>query len=152
MPSKPVPERCLELILQTRVMTLATSADNQPWTAPVYYLYRDRAFYFFSNPDARHISDGKDRQCAASIFRTHDCVENLEGLQMSGLVLEQGTGTQAVAVAGAYARQFTISFAGSDILGFFKNAFHARLYKFVPNLVYHMDNRQGFGHRECIDL
>lgn len=152
MPSKPVPDRCLELISQARVMTLATSANNHPWSAPVYYLCRDRAFYFFSSPDARHICDGKDRQCAASIFRTHDCVENLEGLQMSGLVLEQGTGTQAVAVAAAYARQFAISFAGSDILGFFKNAFHARLYKFVPNLVYHMDNRQGFGFRERIDL
>jgi uncharacterized protein YhbP (UPF0306 family) len=133
-------------------MTLATSADNYPWTAPVYYFYRDRAFYFFSSPEARHICDGKDRQCAASIFRTHDCVENLEGLQMSGLVLEQGAGPQAVAVAGAYARQFSISFAGSDILGFFTKAFHARLYKFVPDLVYHMDNRRGFGFREPIDL
>ncbi len=152
MPSKREPDRCLEMISQARVMTLATSADNHPWTAPVYYFYRDRAFYFFSSPDARHICDGKDRLCAASIFRIHDSIEHLEGLQMSGPVLEQGPGTQAMAVAGAYARQFGISFAGSDILGFFKNAFHARLYKFVPDLVYHMDNRRGFGFRERIDL
>ena len=152
MHSKSVPGRCLELIFQARVMTLATSADNSPWSAPVYYFYRNRVFYFFSSPDARHICDGKDRQCAASIFRIHDCIDNLEGLQMSGLVLEQCTGRQAVAVAAAYARHFHISCTGSDVLGFFKNAFHARLYKFVPDLVYHMDNRRGFGCRERVTL
>jgi hypothetical protein len=41
---------------------------------------------------------------------------------------------------------------GADFLAFFQNAFHARLYAFLPDQVYHMDNRKGFGNREMITL
>ncbi|MCF8113335.1 MAG: pyridoxamine 5'-phosphate oxidase family protein [Desulfotignum sp.] len=152
MPGNQPVKRLLDLVSQIRVMTLSTSGNSGPWAAPVYYLYKERVFYFFSSPDSRHIRDGKDRQCAASIFSAHDCIENLEGIQMSGHVLEPESGIQALAVAGAYARQFGISFSGSDPLGFFQNVFHARLYGFVPDLVYHMDNRRGFGFRESVAL
>lgn len=145
-------KRFEELITQARVMTLATTGDNGPWAAPVYYLYRDKQFYFFSSPDSQHIQDGLDRRCAAAVFSTHASVEKLEGLQMSGTVLHQKTGIRAAAVAGAYARRFGIPFSGSDPLKFFQNTFHACLYVFAPDLIYYMDNRQGFGCREKVDL
>ncbi|HSL62320.1 MAG TPA: pyridoxamine 5'-phosphate oxidase family protein [Desulfotignum sp.] len=152
MSSNPPVKRFPELISQARVMTLATGGDDGPWTAPVYYLYRDRGFYFFSSPDSRHILDGRDRRCAASIFAVHADVKKLEGLQMSGTVHQQKTGLRAAAVATAYAKRFGIAVSGSDPLGFFQTAFHARLYVFLPDLIYHMDNQQGFGCREVIAL
>jgi uncharacterized protein len=148
MPGSLWPDDCLDLISHARVMVLATAKENSPWSAPVYYLFTDKKFYFFSSPDSRHIQDGKNQACSASIFRTHDMVENLEGLQMGGRILEPGSKRQAAAAALAYARQFGISVSGTDIPGFFETAFHARLYMFEPDLVYHMDNCKGFGFRE----
>lgn len=152
MPSNPTKKRFEELITQARVMTLATSGKNGPWAAPVYYLYRDKKFYFFSSPNAQHIQEGLDQQCAAAVFSTHACVEKLEGLQMSGTVMRNKSEIRAAAVAGAYARRFGISFSGSDPLVFFQKTFQACLYVFAPDLIYYMDNRQGFGCREQVDL
>ena len=133
-------------------MTLATTGNNGPWAAPVYYLYQGNRFYFFSSPHSQHIQDGMDQRCAAAVFSTHASVEKLEGLQMSGTVRQQKTGFRAAALAGDYARRFGITTSGPDPLGFFLKAFHARLYFFIPDLIYHMDNQQGFGCREIIEL
>jgi uncharacterized protein len=152
MPSSHPKKRFLELIDAVWTMTLATSGKTGPWSAPVYYLYRDNRFYFFSSPASRHILEGDGRPCAASIFRVHDRVDHLEGIQMSGTVQSQKPGIRTAGAAGAYARRFGITVPGADFLIFFQNAFHARLYAFLPDLVYHMDNGKGFGNREIITL
>jgi uncharacterized protein YhbP (UPF0306 family) len=144
--------RVHELIDAVWTMTLATTGENGPWSAPVYYLYRDRWFYFFSSPSSRHIQDGLAHRAAASIFRVHARKDRLEGLQMHGTIHLQRAGIRAAAAAAAYARRFDITVSGPDFLAFFQNVFHARLFAFVPDQVYHMDNRKGFGSREMVEL
>lgn len=152
MPSSRSKEGFRNLVDTVWTMTLATAGKTGPWSAPVYFLYRDKRFYFFSSPSSRHIQDGENRPCAASIFRVHEQVERLEGLQMSGNIQAQRPGVRTAAAAGAYARRFGIPVTGSDFLTFFQQAFHARMYAFFPDLVYHMDNRKGFGNRERVVL
>jgi uncharacterized protein YhbP (UPF0306 family) len=152
MPSSRPSDRVLKLIDAVWTMTLATFGENGPWSAPVYYLYRDRRFYFFSSPSSRHIQDGLGRPGAASIFRVHERVEHLEGLQMHGTIQTQGAGIRTAAAAAAYARRFNITVSDPDFLAFFQSVFHARLYAFVPEQVYHMDNSKGFGSREMVVL
>jgi len=152
MPNSQPKEQVTHLLDTVRTLTLATGGEMGPWSSPVYYLYRDHRFYFFSSPESRHVQEGAGRPCAASIFRVHDRVERLEGLQMSGIIQSQKNGVRAAAAAGAYARRFGITVSGADCLVFFQNAFHARLYAFSPDQVYHMDNRKGFGNREMIRL
>ena len=38
----------LDLINSTSTMTLATSGRESAWAAPVYYVYQERKFFFFS--------------------------------------------------------------------------------------------------------
>lgn len=152
MPSSRPNDRVLELIDDVSTMTLATFGEQGPWSAPVYYLFRDRRFYFFSSPSSRHVQDGLDRPGAASIFRVHDRVEHLEGLQMNGTIQRQPPGIRPAAAAAVYARRFDITVSGPDCLTFFQTAFHARMYAFLPDQVYHMDNRKGFGSREMVAL
>lgn len=152
MPSSRPRERVLELIDAVWTMTLATAGEDGPWSAPVYFLYRDQRFYFFSSPSSRHIQDGLDRPGAASVFRVHERVDRLEGLQMNGTIQRQKPGTRSAAAAAAYARRFDITVSGADFLTFFQTAFHARMYAFLPDQVYHMDNRKGFGSREIVVL
>jgi uncharacterized protein YhbP (UPF0306 family) len=152
MPSNQPNDRFLKLIDSVWTMTLATAGEDGPWSAPVYFLYRDKRFYFFSSPSSRHIQEGDGRPCAASIFCVHEQVDRLEGVQMSGKIQSQKPGVRAASAAGAYARRFGITVAGTDFLTFFHNAFHARLYAFFPDQVYHMDNHKGFGNRERLFL
>lgn len=155
MPTDPGVERgragCLDLIGHARAMTLATGG-KEPWTAPVYYLFRDGAFYFFSSPESRHIREGNGRRCAAAIFMDSEAVSQLRGIQMSGRVDTCPGGPGSAAAAFAYARRFGIQAAGTGIMEYFNTRYHARLYRFVPEDLFYMDNRLGFGSRIKIRL
>ena len=155
-------EDCLKLITHSAVMTLATRNRESAWSAPVYYLFTDGRFYFFSNPDSRHVQEGESRVCGASIFRDDPCFENLEGIQMSGRIAPGGKGMEAAKAALAYCRRHGIKLdipgdTGSaslpgNILTVFASAYHARLYCFEPDQVFYMDNSRGFGNRIQVEL
>jgi len=157
MPTKP--EICPRNLLETsKVMSIAVGGDGQTWSAPVYYLFSEGRFYFFSNPRARHIQMAKNSTSAASIFRDDIDFKNLEGIQMSGTIQKSPKDICSLAVAKRYCSRFKIiappkSISDiSDILDFFASKFHAALYYFEPESVYYMDNRRGFGSREKIKL
>jgi len=145
---------CLGFIRESRVMTLGTmgSKAQTPWTAPVYYLYEDKGFYFFSNPKSRHIQEGSDRPCSASIFKDAASFEQLMGVQMTGQIKVSAKTSQSLQIAVKYARRFSITISSENVLNFFKQRFHARLYSFDPREIYFMDNGKGFGSREKIQL
>ncbi|MCG8632731.1 MAG: pyridoxamine 5'-phosphate oxidase family protein [Desulfobacterales bacterium] len=147
----PVRRDCLAMIAETRVITVSTGR-TAPWAAPVYYLYDGGSFYFFSNPEARHIREGAGLPCAASVFRDASDTSQLQGLQMSGGIekcpLDAGTAKLALAYAGHYGIKPT----ANKVLDYFKHRFHARMYRFTPDTAYYMDNRRGIGSRTEIDL
>lgn len=139
-------------------MTLATGHREGAWSAPVYYLFADRRFYFFSSPDSRHVKEGESRACGASIFRDDPCFQNLKGVQMAGTILSCNKGSQAVQAAWAFCRRHGLEMenpenpGSKDILNMVSRAFHARLYRFEPDLIFYMDNGKGFGNRIRVDL
>ena len=143
---------CLTLMGDACVMSLSTCDREGAWSAPVYYIYRQNAFYFFSNPKARHVNGDAKTLCAASIFRDDARIENLCGIQMQGRILTAEPGTSSLKVAAAYCRRFAIQAGKGDLLSFFKESFHASLYRFVPELIFFMNNAEGFGKRERVDL
>ncbi len=126
--------------------------EKGPWAVPVYYLYAHPGFYFFSNPDSRHISKGLENLCAAAIFKDDPQPVNLEGVQMSGTIEKCPTDSGSARIALTYARRFEITAKAGKLLQYFKTKFHARLYRFIPDSLYYMNNRNGFGTREKIDL
>ena len=58
LPPEQVASRAVDLINRQNTMTLATSAGDSAWAAPVYYVYERRSFYFFSDPESRHMQEG----------------------------------------------------------------------------------------------
>ena len=145
---------CIELINTSRVMTLGTAGAGpaECWTAPVYYLFADRVFYFFSSPDARHIREGINGTAGASVFRDAADATQLRGLQMSGRIAGCSPGPHAIKIAWAYCRRFGITCGTEDIIGFFASKYRARLYGFSPGTLLYMDNRLGMGTRTEIRL
>ncbi|MCA9285199.1 MAG: pyridoxamine 5'-phosphate oxidase family protein [Phycisphaerales bacterium] len=144
------------MIESQRTLVLST-ADPDPWCAPVYYLYDDRRFHFFSSPGSRHIGAARRaRRCAAAIFRDSDDWRRIEGLQMEGRVEETPLGPRTSAAFARYVARFpTVRdlFAGDALdLDRFLARSRTRLYAFVPDRVHYLNNEAGLGKRSEIRL
>jgi uncharacterized protein YhbP (UPF0306 family) len=152
MSSKPVISPWRRLIDTSKVMSIAVGSNGTAWSAPVYYLFDAKMFYFFSNPESRHIKLSNAGLASASIFRDDPDIKNLAGIQMSGTILKAPLNAESVMVAKRYCTLFNISGNAKDILSFFASKFHASLYCFEPQIIYYMDNSKGFGSREEVVL
>ena len=134
-------------------MTLATACDNKAWAAPVFYVSTGSGFYFFSNPDARHIEEAlASGQAACTIHEEDASWQNLAGLQMSGKVMPISVGVEASKVILAYVKKFPLVkpfFSGIPKISLndFICKFHANLYCFIPERIFLMDNSVEFGFR-----
>jgi hypothetical protein len=135
-------------------MTLSTKGSQGCWAAPVYYLYKNDGFYFFSSPGSRHIRDGEvlESGCAASLFHDSDDIKELRGLQMQGHIEPVSMNVKALAAARAYVKKFNIRINAENALAVLTKQYRASLYRFVPKEVYYMDNRLGFGSRKRVEI
>ncbi|MDY0220794.1 MAG: pyridoxamine 5'-phosphate oxidase family protein [Desulfobacterium sp.] len=142
------------LVQNLKVMTLATSSDQGSWSVPLYYVYRNRGFYFFSSPDSRHVRDAlqSNAVCGASLFADAPVRERLRGIQMQGVVESLPMTPESLAAAGAYVKKFGIQVGGGNVLTFIMGRFRAQLYRFVARESYYMNNSVGFGSRKSVIL
>ena len=146
----------LQLVQRQKTLILAT-ADPEPWSAPVYYEYQRKRFYFFSSANSRHVTAAlSSGRCSGAVFRDSDDWREIEGLQMEGSVEEVRLGAEAARVFAAYVKRFPTvkSFFVEVAFDFaqFARRFNARLYAFVPGRVFYVNNELGFGKRREIEL
>jgi uncharacterized protein YhbP (UPF0306 family) len=148
----------LDLIGSQSTMALATAVNSQAWAAPVYYVFYSKAFYFFSSPKSKHICQALEaNNASATIYPFVFTWQEIQGLQMSGYIEKVSPGLKAIQAVRAYAAKypFLADFfdASKDIdLENLGKRFKVRLYRFVPSLIYYLDNRIYFGFREKIQL
>jgi uncharacterized protein len=147
-----------KLINEKLTMTLATASHDAAWAAPVYFVVWGDCFYFFSNPQSRHIIEAlRSGQAAAAIYEESAQWEGLKGIQMSGKINVVSPGLEAINALGAYVKKFSLMnsfFADPGALNLegLLSRFQARLYSLSPDLIYYMDNAISFGFREKIRL
>jgi uncharacterized protein YhbP (UPF0306 family) len=144
-------------LIQTRKTLVLATADPEPWCAPVYYVYLQPSFFFFSSEDSRHIRGAlASHGCAASIFRDGDDWRDIEGLQMDGKLERIRLGSKAVRVFRAYLDKFPAvreSFLDLTLdLTRFTKHFRTQLYAFGPEHVFYLNNRTGLDKRREIRL
>ncbi|MBU1195954.1 MAG: pyridoxamine 5'-phosphate oxidase family protein [Proteobacteria bacterium] len=146
------------LLTQTRVMTVSVAKDENPWSAPVYFVYEKSAFFFFSNPESRHIQYALDtKKMCASIFHDADNMEDIFGIQMSGCMEKICAGIQYIKIVKAYVNKFNFLSQqfGEQILknpDFFKEKFKSDLYGFYPETIFLSDNSRSANKRISIDI
>ena len=150
-------EATLALIQGESTLTLATSGDSGPWSAPVYCVCVNGSFYFFSSPQSRHIRQAMDSgKAAASLFHPGGSWQSIRGIQMAGTVEQVDSMALSIKVIAVYLKRFSFTrdfFPDDptpDLAAFFSR-FKARLYAFAPTAVYYIDNRSGLGTRLRID-
>lgn len=154
--SNDIRKRAIEFIKSQHIMTLATSEKESPWSAPVYYIYCDNNFYFFSNPASQHITDAlMTNMAAASIHFQSVGWSDIKGVQMSGTVSASGIGKQSASAFNRYLKKFDFigeikkSAAVRDI-AYVESAFKVKFYKFIPETIDYLDNTVKFGFKERI--
>ncbi len=146
----------LELLKAQRTLVLAT-ADPDPWSAPVYFLYRAGRLLFFSSPRSRHVVAGlTGGRCAGSVHRDGDDWRAIEGLQMDGAIVEVPDSPEAAEGVAAYVRKFPAvkGLLGREVpdLLRFDEVLGARPYAFVPGRVFYVNNQAGLVGRREIPL
>lgn len=148
----------LELINQQSTMTLATAQGDIAWAAPVYYVLYKSAFFFFSDPSSRHISEAmQSKQASAAIYPYADTWQGIKGIQMSGRIRQLAPGVTAIQAIRAYTRKFAFTrefFEPGQALNLenFIKRFKVRFYRLNPQIIYYLDNQIKFGFREEIRL
>jgi len=151
-------ELALDLVNSVSTMTVATCGRNTAWAAPVYYVYQNGMFFFFSKPDSRHIQEALAAGSASVAIHAYaDSWQHIRGLQMSGIVKRGKIGLVTANAVRAYLKKFpfTKEFFRDDErmdLNDFFARFKVHLYVFVPDLVYYQDNQIRFGFRKEICL
>jgi hypothetical protein len=151
-------EKARRLIHETRVMTLSVCRDDIPWSAPVYFVFHDPGFYFFSNENSRHVIDAEGmRPVSVSIFQDSDRMEEIFGFQMAGRTKPVSKPDVHLRVVKKYVSKFNFlqQIFGPQILEnrrFFLEKFKSRLYCFYPDRVYLSDTSSTSGKRSEIDL
>jgi uncharacterized protein len=133
-------------------MTLATSADNYPWAATVFYASEDLRLYFFSAPDSRHGQNlAANPRVAVTIQEDYHDWRKIKGIQLEGIVAPvDSIGAKAKAMA-VYAGKYpeVIKLFSNPASGLFYKAFlKVRFYFVVPEKLFFIDNEQSFGKRQ----
>ncbi len=144
------------LLRDERTLVLATS-DPGPWSAPVYFVHLRGRLYLFSSPESRHVRGALSTgRCAGSIHRASDGWREIEGLQMDGRLTEVPPGIEAEEAFAAYVHKFPtvhdLLRGQPPDLALFTGRLRARMYAFVPERVFHVDNRAGMTGRRAIRL
>ena len=146
------------LIEGQSTMTLATAQENTAWAAPVYYVFCRSAFYFFSDPESRHIQESLAGCLASAAIHSDEALwEEIRGVQMSGSIDMVSGKLEAVETIGKYLKKFGFTkdfFSKGQAMDLdaFAKRFHVRLYKFNPSIIYYLDNSIRFGFREEVDI
>jgi hypothetical protein len=155
---KEMKEKAKGLVYDTRVMTLSVSENDIPWSSPVYFVFHDNGFYFFSNENSRHIHDAENKKIvSASVFKDADQMDKIFGFQMSGHLEKVSKKASYITIVKQYVGKFNFlkQIFGPGIIenkDFFLDKFKSHLYCFHPDRIFLSDNSKTSGKRSKIDL
>jgi uncharacterized protein YhbP (UPF0306 family) len=151
-------KRAIDLIDEQSTMTLATAQKNTTWAVPVYYVFQDGAFYFFSNPQSLHIRQAATNDAvSAAIHACADTWQGIQGIQMSGNIRSVHPGITDIPLIKAYLKKFPFTkelFEPGQVLDLagFAERFKVKFYRFEPDMIFYLDNRIRFGFRTEVKL
>lgn len=145
-------QQVLDYLKGHNTMTLATSANDVPWAATVFFASDDLKLYFFSVPESRHCQNlAASQRVAVTIQEDYKDWRKIKGIQLEGRVeLVDGVLEKAKAMA-VYAIKFpdVIKLFTDPSSGVFHQAFQkVKFYCVVPEKLFFIDNEQGFGKRQ----
>jgi len=104
----PMDERMVRFLKKHHVLTLATSVDNQPYCANLFYAWLEelQAFVFTSSLSTKHACDALSHpEVAGSVVLESKTVGKLQGVQLTGRMYRP-EGELAAKAKKRYLRRF----------------------------------------------
>jgi uncharacterized protein YhbP (UPF0306 family) len=149
----------LAMLRRYNTATLATSGDDGPWAATVFYACDDQlSLYFVSAPGTRHARHlAANPGVALSIYTDCSNWADISGLQLTGeAVLLSGAerdaglqryldGLPAIGSLVTSPRTADERLVGERLAG-------AGVYRFAPRWLRIIDNSRGFGFKQELEL
>lgn len=144
--------RVLALLGEHHVMTLATTGEDGPWSAAVFYDFEKTGVLkltFLSAPGTQHARNlAIHPRVAVTIQHDYTDWPSIRGLQMVGEARPIAPGHEAQART-RYQERFPLIGRGAGLPRKLLEALDKiRWYEFVPSDVWVIDNTRGFGQRE----
>ncbi len=135
------------------VLTLATSGEEGPWAAAVFYASRGFTLWFLSAPTTRHARNLTARsRVAATVQEDTADWRAVRGVQLEGTA-QLLAGAEAEEARGIYGAKFPLVASGGGAPPEIAAALERiRWYRLLPERLYLVDNAAGFGKREEIAL
>ncbi|MDP1610969.1 MAG: pyridoxamine 5'-phosphate oxidase family protein [Sulfuritalea sp.] len=148
-----LPRPVADYLAGHHVMTLATHGAEGPWAAAVFYASEGSSLIFLSAPNTRHCRNlAQDSRCAATIQEDYREWPEIKGIQLEGRVIEL-QGEEEKRAQQLYGEKFPVLGPLAKVPpAIVKALAKVRWYRLVPEHFYFIDNSQGFGHREEVDL
>ena len=131
-------ERIIKFIKKHHVLTIATSADGEPWCANCFYAYmeEENCFIFTTDDDTRHGREFEmNSRVAGSVVLETTVVGKIQGIQFQGLV-SRPEKDEEKKVNSAYLKRFP-----------FAALMDTSLWVVKLTHVKFTDNRLGFGKK-----
>jgi uncharacterized protein YhbP (UPF0306 family) len=149
-----LPDHVRAFLAAHNTLTLATTDDDgAPYACDLFYAQLDDAFYFLSDPAARHIQNlSRAPRVSATIHGAARGWQEIRGAQMIGAAARVTKRVERARAFAAYLAKYT--FVGEtlprvEMLGRAHELFGiVELYKITPRWVRWIDNAQEFGHKE----
>jgi len=145
------------LSAQTTLALATTNADGSPHACDVFFAHDEkRTLYFLSDPKTRHIQNlRRDARVSATIHAATRGWEQIRGAQIAGEARRVDESERARAYE-IYARKYPFVqqwLPSAEILGRALDKLGVvELFKIVPRSMRWIDNAEGFGHKEEIEL
>jgi uncharacterized protein len=149
-------QQVLDYLHAHNTMTLATCAEEVPWAATVFYASEEWKLYFFSAPQSRHGQNlAANSRVAVTIQEDYRDWRRIKGIQLEGKGLQVDSVLGKTKAMAVYARKYpeVIRLFTTPGSGVFYQAFlKVKFYCIVPERIFYIDNEQGFGKRQELDL
>jgi uncharacterized protein YhbP (UPF0306 family) len=136
------------------VLSLATQGSEGPWAASVFYVQSEWTLYFLSAPDSRHSSNlTSNPRVAATINPDYTDWREIQGVQLEGTAAPVSDPDELSRALTAYQRKYPFVYGQQQAAGELERALRrVRVYRLVPGRVWFVDNSQGLGHRDEVEI
>lgn len=121
------------------VLALATCLNNEPYCASCFYVFRPQEgdLIFASERTTRHGRELQENaRAAAAIHHQTQNIQEIQGVQITGLVRLLDAATDSTRARQAYLRRFP-----------FLEELEAPLWRFQPRFIKMTDNTVSFGYK-----
>ena len=133
-----IDSRFIKFLRKHHVLTIATTAENEPWCANCFYVYleEENALVFTTDADTRHGEEFlKNPLVAGSVVLETMVIGKIQGIQFQGLVSEP-EGDMLSKAKWAYLKRFPPAVL-----------MDTHLWMVKLTLIKLTDNRLGFGEK-----